>query len=76
MTGVLGRWGNGTELRLALDIIRVLYAQAGKLRGDSAIVLHNGGNGRKPRRSLRSGKGVIQAIGDFRVHGEPRAPAY
>ena len=76
MTGVLGRWGNSAELRLALDIIRVLYAQAGKRRGDSAIVLYNGGNGRGPRQFLRSGEGVIQAIGDFRVHGEPRAPAY
>ena len=40
MTGVLGRWRNGTELRLALDFIRMLYAQADKSRSGSAIGLH------------------------------------
>lgn len=32
MCGVLGRWGDGSELPLALDVIRTLYTQAGKIR--------------------------------------------
>ena len=31
MAGVLGRWGDGSELRLILDIVRSLYAQAKKI---------------------------------------------
>lgn len=31
MAGVLGRWGDGSELPLALDVIRGLYAQAEKV---------------------------------------------
>src|SRR5690606_25203127 len=30
MVGVLGRWGDGTELRLVLDVIRTLSAHADK----------------------------------------------
>lgn len=33
MAGVLGRWGDGSELALVLDIIRSLYVQAGKIGG-------------------------------------------
>jgi hypothetical protein len=38
MCGVLGRWGNGSELPLALDIIRSLYTQAEKI--DNGLVVY------------------------------------
>jgi hypothetical protein len=31
MAGVLGRWGDGSELPLVLDVIRTLYAHSGKV---------------------------------------------
>lgn len=40
MCGVLGRWGDGSELPLVLDIIRSLYAQAEKV-GNGLIVYLN-----------------------------------
>jgi hypothetical protein len=33
MAGVLGRWGDGSDLPLVLDIIRTLHAQASRTRG-------------------------------------------
>jgi SIR2-like domain len=33
ITGVLGRWGDGSELPLVLEVIRSLYAQAEKVGG-------------------------------------------
>ncbi|MDQ8727387.1 SIR2 family protein [Bradyrhizobium sp. LHD-71] len=39
MTGVLGRWGDDSELSLVLDIIRSLYAQAEKIGGGLTVFL-------------------------------------
>lgn len=40
MAGVLGRWGDGSELPLVLDIIRSLYAHAQKIGGGLTAYLN------------------------------------
>jgi hypothetical protein len=40
MAGVLGRWGDDSELPLALDVIRSLYAQAEKIGSGLTIFLN------------------------------------
>jgi hypothetical protein len=40
MCGVLGRWGDDSELSLIGDIIRSLYAQAGKIGGGLTVYLN------------------------------------
>lgn len=39
MAGVLGRWGDGRELSMVLDILRCLYLQAEKIRNGLTIWL-------------------------------------
>lgn len=40
MVGVLGRWGDDTELPLVLDVVRSLYAQAEKVGGGLTVFLN------------------------------------
>jgi SIR2-like domain len=40
MTGVLGRWGDGSELPIVLDIIRTLYRNAEKVSGGRVVYLN------------------------------------
>lgn len=40
MAGVLGRWGDGRELPLILDVIQSLYAQAEKIGGGLSVYLN------------------------------------
>ena len=39
MTGVLGRWGGGSEFPLVLDVVRSLYAQAEKVGNGLTVYL-------------------------------------
>jgi hypothetical protein len=48
MAGVLGRWGDGSELKLILDVVRSLYAQAKEI-----------GNGMSSYLKLRSYAAVL-----------------
>ncbi|MBB5189637.1 hypothetical protein HNQ50_000347 [Silvimonas terrae] len=40
MTGVLGRWGDGSETRLVTDILKALYLHAGKIGSGLTVFLN------------------------------------